>query len=279
MPERVLSQPLRPSTGEHHTTDDPGQKLRRRREELSLRYRDVEDASKQIATRRNNNEYEIAISRLSDIETKGTIPSIYKVYSLAAIYRLDAHEILEWYGVDLAQIPADASCIDIDRTHTIGFQNNGTGEITMPVAMDPGIDLKKTTYLSRAIQRWGKMPLMILNGMELKNHRYAYIGMDDWFMYPLLQPGAFVMVDETRRKLATGPWTSEMERPIYFLEHRGGFLCAWCSLEKDQLYAMPHPASNAAPQVFVHPQEVDIIGQVIGIAMRLDPPKRGRPRP
>jgi transcriptional regulator with XRE-family HTH domain len=279
MPERVLPQSFGTGTGEHHTMEDPGQRLRRRREELNLRYRDVEDASKQIATRRNNNEYEIAISRLSDIETKGTIPSIYKVYSLSAIYRLDVHEVLEWYGVDFAQIPGDASGIEIDRTHALGFQTNGIGEITMPVAMDPGIDIKKTTYLSRAIQRWGKLPLMVLNGLELKNHRYAYVGMEDWFMYPLLQPGAFVMVDETRRKVTPGPWGSEFERPIYFLEYRGGFLCAWCAIENDQLFAIPHPASNHVPQVFSYPQEVDVIGQIVGVAMRLDPPRRARPRP
>jgi len=259
--------------------EGPGQRLRRRREELNLRYRDVEDASKQIATRRNNNEYEIAISRLSDIETKGTLPTIYKFYSLCAIYRLDIQEVLEWYGVDMAQIPGDASTIEIERTHVLGFQSSGNGEITMPVAMDPGIDVKKTTYVSRAIQRWGKLPVMILNGLDLKNHRYAYIGSDDWFMYPLLLPGAFVMIDETKRKVVNGTWGSEFERPIYFLEHRGGFLCAWCSQEGDQLVAIPHPASYAAPQVFAYPQEVDVIGQVSGIAMRLDPPKRARPRP
>lgn len=258
--------------------EGPGLRLKRRRGELNLRYRDVEDASKQIATRRNNSEYEIGISRLHEIENKGIIPSIYKMYSLCAIYRLDVTEVLEWYGVDLAQIPGDASSIEIARTHLLGFQSDSNGEIMMPIAMDPGIDVRKTTYLSRAIQRWGKLPLMVLNGLELRNHRYGYVGSDDWFMYPLLQPGAFVMIDETKRKVINGTWGSEFERPIYFLEHRGGFLCAWCSHEGEQLVAVPHPASYCAPQVFAYPQEVDVIGQVVGTAMRLDPAKRVRPR-
>ena len=88
------------------------------------------------------------------------------------------------------------------------------------VALDPGIDLRRTTYLSRMIQRWGKLPIMLLNGMELKSHRYAYIGSEDWSMYPLIQPGSLVVIDETRRKIVNSGWSHESERPIYFLEHR-----------------------------------------------------------
>ena len=79
--------------------DDPGQKLKRARERLNLRYRDVEEASVRIAERHANDEFSIALSRLSDIENKGTVPTIYRLYSLCAIYRLDFHEVLEWYGV------------------------------------------------------------------------------------------------------------------------------------------------------------------------------------
>jgi len=75
--------------------EDAGQKLKRVRESLNLRYRDVEEASFQIAERYKNDEYAIVLSRLSDIENKGAVPSIYRIYSLAAIYRLDYHEVLE----------------------------------------------------------------------------------------------------------------------------------------------------------------------------------------
>jgi transcriptional regulator with XRE-family HTH domain len=67
--------------------EEAGQKLKKKREELNLRYRDVEDASLQIAARRKNDEYIIALSRLADIENKGTVPTIYRLYSLCAIYR------------------------------------------------------------------------------------------------------------------------------------------------------------------------------------------------
>ena len=119
---------------------------------------------------------------------------------------------------------------------------------------------------------------MLLNGLDLKNHRYGFVGTDDWFMYPLLMPGSLIMIDETRRRPANTGWATEWERPIYLMEHREGFLCGWCSQEEGTLIAVPHPASNSTPQVFAFPSQVDVIGQVVGVAMRLDPARRRRTR-
>jgi transcriptional regulator with XRE-family HTH domain len=253
-------------------------RLKKRREELNLKFRDVEEASQQIAARKQNDDYAIALSRLSDIENKDSIPSIYRLYSLCAIYRLDYLEVLDWYGVDVSEIPGDSAQLEIAKTHLLEFRPNGSGEVQLPLALDPGFDQSRTTFLSRMIQRWGKMPLMLLNGLELKSHRYAFIGTEDWSMYPLIHPGALVVIDETRRKVQPGPWASEHERPIYFLEHREGFCLGWCSLRDKELVVLPHPASPQHPQVFSYPEEVDLVGQIVGVAMRLDSGKRRRTR-
>ena len=258
--------------------DDAGQKLKRARERLNLRYRDVEDASVQIAERHKNDEFTIALSRLSDIENKGTVPTIYRIYSLCAIYRLDFHEVLEWYGLEIAAIPKEAARIVLERTHLIGFGTDDYGDVQIPLSLDPGIDLKKTTYLSRMIQRWGKLPLALLSGLDLKNHRYGYVGSEDWSMYPLVQPGSLVVIDEARRKIASAGWASEFERPIYFFEHRKGYACAWCTVAGNQLVVQPHPASKCNPEVYAYPEDIDVIGQVTGVAMSLDQGKRRRSR-
>lgn len=264
--------------GKNHIMEDAGQKLKRVRERLNLRYRDVEEASLRIAARHHNDEFAVALSRLADIENKGTVPSFCRLYSLCAIYRLDFLEVLEWYGIDISCLPADSQCVEIEKTHVVGFETQGYGDVALPLSLDPGIDLRKTTYLSRMIQRWGKLPLMLLNGLDLKNHRYAFIGTEDWVMYPILQPGSLVLIDETRRKIINSGWTTEYERPIYFLEHREGYACGWCHLNEGQLVLQPHPASMCSPQVFVHPDEIDVVGQVTGVAMRLDPVRRRRTR-
>jgi transcriptional regulator with XRE-family HTH domain len=270
--------PARGVLGKHHTMEDAGQRLRRTRERLNMRVRDVEQASLKIADKHHNDEFAVLINRLSEIENRGLLPNIFKLYSLCAIYRLNFQELLEWYGVPLAGMPADAAFAEVPSSHLVSFSKGIHGEALLPISLDPGIDLRRTSYLSRMIQRWGKLPLMLLDALDLKDHRYGFIGTEDWFMYPLLQPGSLVMIDETRRKVVNSGWANEFDRPIYFLEHRQGYACGWCYLTDDHLILQAHPASVCAPQVYAYPKDIEIIGQVTGVAMNLDQGRRRRTR-
>ncbi|MBV8842641.1 MAG: hypothetical protein JO307_07500 [Bryobacterales bacterium] len=257
--------------------EEAGQKLKKVRERLGLKYRDVEEASAKIAAAHENDEYTVALSRLADIENKGTMPSTYRLYSLCAIYRLDLNEVLSWYGIALGELAADAALVHLARTHPIGFQPKEEGEIQVPLALDPGIDLGKTVFLSRMIQRWGKLPLMLLKHMDVRNRRYGLIGTDDWSMFPIIPPGSLVVIDDTRRIRSSG-WRTEFERPIYFLEHRDGYACRWCTLRGGRLTLQPHPASSCDPETYEYPSEIEVIGQVTQVAMSLEHALHGRHR-
>ncbi len=261
-----------------HSTEQGGQRLRRVRERLDLRYRDVEKASLRIAEARGNPEFAIALSRLADIENKGTVPTIYRLYSLAAIYRLDFAEVLRWYGVDLTGLAGDATLAEVERTHLIGFQVPEELEVEAPLSLDPVADLRATTALSRLIQRWGRLPLAMLRHLDLKNHLYGLVGTEDWSMYPLIPPGSLVLIDETRRKVGDTGWASEFERPVYFLEHREGYACSWCHVSEGKLVLQPHPASKCNPKVYNYPEDIEVVGQVAGVAMRLTPARGRRSR-
>ncbi len=255
-----------------------GLKLKQTREELGLRYREVEEASAMIAQRNHNPEFIVSLSRLSDIENKGTLPTLYRLYTLCAIYRLDVNEVLHWYGVEMDKMPQDAGLVSPSRTHPIGFRSNGYGTVTLPLKLDPGIDLRRTTYLSRMIQEWGKMPLALLESIKIKEHRYAYIGTDDYMMHPLLQPGSLVQIDESRRDIQPSGWTTEYERPIYFFEMRQGYACCWCSLSGNRMILQPHSTSPCPPEMYTYPDEIEVVGQVVGVAMRLESAKKGKAR-
>jgi hypothetical protein len=95
------------------------------------------------------------------------------------------------------------------------------------------------------------------------------IGTADWSMYPLLHPGSLVLIDQGRRRVISTGWGSEAERPIYFLEARDGYRCGWFTLSGGKLIYQPHPASGMAPETF-QAADVDLIGQVTGVAMRLE---------
>lgn len=265
------------TTSQASIIEEPGQKLKRVRERLGLRFRDVEEASAKIASRRKNDEFLLALSRLADIENKGTIPSIYRLYSLCAIYRLDMQEVLAWYGISLGTLPGDASVQEYERTHLIGFRPE-EGYVQVPISLDPGIDLSRTVFLSRMIQRWGTVPLMLFQNIDLRNYRYGFIGTEDWFMFPVIPPGSLVVIDDSRRRIAAPAWNSEFERPIYFLEHRNGYACGWCSEKEGTLIVQPHPASQCSPEVYRYPEEIEVIGQVTRVALSLELTSRRRPR-
>jgi len=246
-----------------------GQRLRALREELGLTIRDVEAASERIAARHGNEDFAITPSRLSDIETKGILPNIYRLYSLAVIYRRDLHQLLQWYGIDVSETAADLGLSEPPKSHVSGALDS-VASLNVPVRLDLAFDLRRTANLGRMIERWGVVPMAYLSQFSSTNYIYGYIGSEDFTMYPLLPPGSFVQVDPAANTLVEGNWRSEYERPIYFLELRDGYTACWCSLKGDYLILQPHPLSPAPVRILRLSQEVEILGQVVGIAIRLD---------
>lgn len=257
---------------------EAGRKLRRARERLRLKYRDVEQASQRIANSRGNQDFSIGLSRLADIENKGTVPSIYRLYSLCAIYGLDLSTALEWYGVDLAHLAGDSATLSLPQTRPVDFRIPENISVELPSEFDLALDGRRTSYLNRHIQKWGKVPLMLLGAMELRSQRYGLIGSEDWSMHPLIPPGSLVHIDETKRRIARDGWVHEFERPIYFLEDRTGFKCRWCTEKSGLLIAQPYSTSEVPLEVFRFPGEIDVVGQVVGVAMRLDQVRRRHTR-
>src|SRR5438270_7314912 len=93
--------------------EDAGERLKKIRDRLNLTIRDVEEASRRIAARHKNDEFVVGLSRLSEIENKGTVPTLYRLYSLCSIYRLDLIEVLEWYGVEVGDMAADSLSAEV----------------------------------------------------------------------------------------------------------------------------------------------------------------------
>lgn len=252
--------------------DRAGEKLKRIRERLKLTYRDVEQASQQLAALRGSTEFVIPISRLADIENSGKVPSVFRLYSLCAVYRLDLNEVMNWYGVPTQELTSDALRIGLDETHPVQIQFEAPGAAVEGTAVTG--NLSQTTFLGQFGKQSPGLPFPFLNGIDLRKCRYGLVGLEDWSMFPILRPGSLVLIDESRRKIARGGWASEFDRPIYFLEHRSGFTCGWCALDTDRLFVHPHPASEKQPSLYRFPEEIEVIGQITGVAMRLAPEKR-----
>jgi transcriptional regulator with XRE-family HTH domain len=219
-----------------------GKSLRALREKLGLTMRDVDTSSARIAEKYRNEEFAVPPSRLSDIETKAVLPNIFRLYSLAVIYRRDFRELLAWYGVDMSGMAADLSTFSPTRSH-LSDALADMPAVQMPITLDPGFNEQRSANLGRMVEKWGLVPLSYLAQFAHSDFTYGYIGTQDFTMYPILTPGSFVQIDEEKNKVLEGGWRSEYERPIYFVETREGHTCCWCSMRKDDIILQPHPLS------------------------------------
>jgi transcriptional regulator with XRE-family HTH domain len=245
-----------------------GKSLRTLREKLGLTMRDVEMSSARIADKYRNEEFSVPPSRLSDIETKSILPSIYRLYTLSVIYRRDLRELLSWYGVDMNNMAADLGLVSPPKSH-VSNALAGLSSVQVPLRMDPGFDQRRTTNLGRMVEQWGLVPFAYLEQFANSDFTYGYVGNQDFTMHPILPPGSFIQVDESRTKVVDGVWRSEYERPIYFVETRDGHTCCWCSMRREDLVLQPHPLSPVQVRILRHPQEAEVLGQVVGVAMKL----------
>jgi transcriptional regulator with XRE-family HTH domain len=247
-----------------------GLKLKQLRERLNLTLRQVEEASLEIADAEQSSEYVVSTARLNQIENDGSLPSIYKLYSLTVIYNMSIEEMLGVYGINLGKMEEHRLVARQTGTHLLTAEvGDPSRPIRFPVRFDPGFQPEKTIFLSRLIELWGEIPVGLLTRLELKKYRYGFIGLEDRMMVPLLRPGSIVQIDDSRRRIVNSGWLTEHDRPIYFLELRYSYECCWCYQHGREVNLLPHPLSPCGPRTLRIPDEGEVLGQVVGVAMRI----------
>jgi transcriptional regulator with XRE-family HTH domain len=244
----------------------PGLRLRQVRERLGLTYRDVETSSYELAMRRGSPDFIIHISRLADIENRNVVPSLRKLYTLSVLYHLNPLELFGWYDVPLEEFFEDGACFNSPQTHLAAPPSG----LRVPLRFDPAFDPRRTDFLSRMVERWGHFEGALVR--RNPRHCYGYIGLNDRRMTPLLRPGSLVLVDAEMRQIEDDGWTSEHDRPMYFVDVRDGYRCGWFHQLPGKLAMQPHPLSRSAPESWRWPEEAEVVGKVIGVVMRLNEP-------
>lgn len=247
----------------------PGDYLRRLRTRLNITTREVEEISRTIAEGEHNEEFFVSHARIIQVENDESTPSIYKLYTLSAIYGTKLTDLLAHY-VDLEGLSRYQMDIKLDNTRLMEFEVHNTERaVRFPVRFDPGFRTDKTNLLSRMVEIWGEVPVALIQGFDLRKGLYGYIGLEDFTLYPLLRPGSFVQIDDRQRKVQRETYQCEFERPIYFIELREGYICSWCELHGDRLLAVPHPLSPCQVHEFAFPTDAEIVGRVTAVAARI----------
>ncbi|MCU1243817.1 MAG: hypothetical protein JWO71_4543 [Candidatus Acidoferrum typicum] len=250
----------------------PGERLKHVRAQLGITTREVAVFSKLIAEAEGNNEFLISGPWLTQIENEKTsLPSIYKLFTLASIYGLSYSSLVALYGVDVTKIKMFHARMPIAKTHLAQHETDEhpASAIELPVRFDAGLNVSKTNLLSRMIETWGQVPLEFVQHLDLRHRLYGFIGFSDYTLYPLLRPGSFVEIDPEFKSVEQRSTRSEFDRPIYFVDLRDEYACSWCEVLDDKLLLLAHPLSPVKSRSVALPRDAEIIGQVTGVAMRI----------
>ena len=248
----------------------PGECLKQMRNRLGITTREVEELSRKVAADSANEEFYISNAWLTQLENKSSVPSIYKLFTLSVIYRMNFTELLAIFGVILSDAARLRTCLPLDNTHLASIETSDSGKsVTFPIRFDRGFSMEKTSLISRMVELWGEVPISVIQSLDVRHCQYGYIGMDDYSMHPLLRPGSFVQIDNQINRVNASEWRTEFDRPIYFVELRDSYACSWAELKGPQLTLIPHPLSGAPIRQFLYPDEAEVIGQVTAVAMRL----------
>lgn len=238
------------------------QNLKRLRDARNVTIREVELASRRIAEAKSDKRFYISNARLAQLENDASSePSIWKLYSLSAIYRVNLTELMRLYNVDAEEsgkyyaiATPGTTCLlsDVPRAYR-------KSEVLRNLVKFPD----KTTLLPAVAPAADDKPGFAKPDPDSRSTCNGYIGLNDFTMYPLIRPGSLVELDTRQNKLQLSAWHSEYDRPIYFVELRDGYSCGWCELQGNQLLIIPHHSSHASVRRFVYPKEAEIVGRVV----------------
>jgi transcriptional regulator with XRE-family HTH domain len=236
-----------------------GERLKSFRNRYKITVRQVESASARIAAAKGDKRFRISNSWLAQLENSSAEPGICKLFSLSAIYNIAFCDLVQLYDVDIAEIEKYRTVAEPSKTQLLEEQMLHPDSILKPEG--------DKTSLVRDEEAVAP-PLKNAMRTSARNVCYGYIGMSDLTMYPLIRPGSYVCIDATQTKLQPGGWRNEYERPIYFVEMRGGFVCSWCEVDAGHLLIIPHHSSPQNIRRLAYPREAEIVGRVTSFNTR-----------
>jgi len=248
----------------------PSEQLKAIRTRLGITTRDVAELSQKLADSEGNPEYAISNPWLTQVENSDSVPSIYKLYALSAVYRMKFTDLLILFGVDLQKLNQHQSELQLPNTHLVTMDvYDSERAVSFPIRFDRSFDIDNTNLLNRMVETWGEIPISLIQKLDLRHSLYGYVGLQDFTLHPLLRPGSFVQIDQRVRKIRPARWRTEHDRPIFFVELRDGYACTWCDIQDGHLLLLPHPLSPVSVRRFSYGTEAEIVGQVTAVAMRL----------
>jgi transcriptional regulator with XRE-family HTH domain len=238
-----------------------GLALRAIRQQWQLSLREVERRSLRLAQQRGSQSYQVSAGWLNRLEREEHELTVNKLIALAHIYNLSIERLIR------SIYPGDA--------HPPSLRQLSSPNATMLLTQGPLEEQAK--YLLPDTLSLDRPPdettlLAAENSASLAPYRRGIIGKRDCTLDPMVPPSSIVYVDTQKRAISSRrDWIHEFQRPIYFLTTRDGYVCGWCELdpESDWLTLIPHPLSPARSRRWRYRKEIESIGRVTFVTLRL----------
>jgi transcriptional regulator with XRE-family HTH domain len=240
---------------------DSGQLIRMLRQERHLKPSDIERLSGSVASSKANPDFYISHATLADVEA-GSVPSIYKIFSLAVCFKMSYAELLLSFGVDPHETE---KFLQTEPPTATTLEPSGLLEPAAQFRLhfDTRINLRETGILPPQPETWGSLPAALIKRLEPRRFTYAAIGLEDDTMADIIPPGSLVEIDKEQNTVEMFMWHALRERPIYLVWHDEGYTCSWCQQDGNELMLIPHPASARPVIKFKLPREATVIGRVV----------------
>jgi transcriptional regulator with XRE-family HTH domain len=237
-----------------------GERLRTIRHQWQLSLREVEERSLRVAKNRNNPAYQVSAGWLDRLEREEHELTVNKLLALSEIYNVPIEHLLPSIppGEGQTRVLKQLSSPNATVLLTEGRLDDQARYLLpdLPVSQPPN----ETALL---IPEEGDLP---------SPYRRGIIGKCDFTLDPMIPAGSIVHINVQKRAIsARTDWTHESQRPIYFLMTRDGYVCGWCELDRasDWLTVIPHPLSPASSRRWRYRTEMEGIGRVVAVAVRL----------
>jgi hypothetical protein len=189
--------------------------------------------------------------------------TVNKLIALAEIYSISIEQLLR------CNYPGKAKPLTVD-------QLSSPSDTTLPMEGSQRSRanhlLSDTPFPDQSPDETTLLPSRKKNAPFPTPYLRSIIGRLDLTLDPMIPPGSIVQLDTRNLAISSRKnSTHEFQRPVYFLMTRVGYVSGWCELDRNSewLTLIPHPLSPASSRRWKYREEIENLGRVISVVIRL----------
>jgi len=238
--------------------------LRRARQRSGLTFREASAKSGLIARALGNKEFFCAPGSLSDYETLTKAPRhIHKMFSLCVLYSLNAWEFMSATGLRPSEAGKGIMPDELlGRAKPLHLASASDQDIAPYIQSETAVAEIPYFFEGVAAELLHLPHLSIRDIFWVEGPRESF--------HPYFRDAAALIVDRRKKRVTTYRACPLWAQPSYILlGHEGTYLCVSCGSDGRTLVMRPFSNGFKRPVRLQRPEEVEVIGRVVGILRRL----------